>query len=383
MHIHDPRRLFPAFPVLLVAAAGALLLLACGGTAVERGSNGDGGGITGSDSATCDVLPCPSNASWDPTLCECVTSPGSGCGDVMCPRGQSVQYLHGSCVCQLVDNGSDASDGDLLDADVSDSTDGQPADVTSFDEGPAVDSPYDYDVQPSYDGMPYYADGYPVDQEVYCGYSSYCGPGYTWEASNGYCQCVACQMVCPNGETPDNSCTSCVACTTACPAGFYVGQNCNCIPDGVDAGPPPIIEAGPMTGEGGSTPGCTLEGYRTCPLGSWCELGVCPDNKTQYGCYCDTAGNTTCNLACPQPQACTIPGLGTCAAGQACIFGASACQGDSGSVLECSCYSNGGNASCYSLSCAQYESYYGPDSGFDSGPSDTDGGPSCYLQGYT
>jgi hypothetical protein len=64
--------------------------------------------------------------------------------------------------------------------------------------------------------------------------------------------------------------------------------------------------------------------------------------------------------------------------GQQCIYGADACQGDSGTILACSC-NNGSSAYCNSISCA-YASYYVTDAGPETG---ADAGPSCYLQGYT
>jgi hypothetical protein len=170
---------------------------------------------------------------------------------------------------------------------------------------------------------------------------------------------------------PTSGCGSCAACTSKCPAGFdQTGPNCGCVPHGVDAGPPPATEAGV---DGG--PGCTLEGYYSCALGSWCNLGTCPDGTTQYGCYCNNDGTTTCNLACPAPPVCQIPGLGACAAGSTCTYGT--CDGDAGELLYCSCENGGGSAYCNSVPCS--EAYYLADAGTGS----TDGGPGCYLEGYT
>jgi hypothetical protein len=225
---------------------------------------------------------------------------------------------------------------------------------TGYDAGmEAFDAPYTY----------YYEAGPP-----YCGV--YCGNGYS---ANEYCECVPCANVCPPGQMPAAGCGACTACSQLlnCPVGFDEGPNCGCVPHGVDAGPPPPPADAGL--DGGSA-GCVLEGYQTCAVGAWCQLGTCPDEKTQYGCYCNADGTATCNLACPAPPVCTIPGLGTCAAGSECAFGT--CSGDAGSLLYCDCQSTG-DVYCNTISCA--DSYYLPEAGASPG----DAGPSCYLQGYT
>ncbi len=114
--------------------------------------------------------------------------------------------------------------------------------------------------------------------------------------------------------------------TQSCEAGFY----------GPDAGNP---------SDSGVT--CLLGGYVTCNAGSFCSVGTCPDGTTQYGCFCNEDGTATCDLTCPTPPPCTIPGEGTCPYGSQCTFGT--CNGNSGTLLSCSCY--GGSASCYTYSC--------------------------------
>jgi hypothetical protein len=369
--------------------ASAVLVLGCGGNSGLHGGGTNPLDDAGLDGGACLPLPCPSSAPWDPAYCACVPEDGgpfivpqgNGCYNLVCPTGTFATDLNGSCVCQ-VSNGDDG---------IPDATNGD--DVLNDAPYYYLDSPYAYDAPViGYDALyyyydaPYYGDAQPAyDASVYCNpyYSQYyCGAGYTYMQAPdaGYCTCIACTLTCPNGQTPGQGCSACVACSTACPTGFYTGPNCSCIPNGVDAGPPPDASPGPEAGVDGGFDGCTLMGYTTCARGTWCSLGTCPDGKTEYGCYCDSTGTATCNLACPAPKACNIPGLGTCLPGQQCVYGADACQGDSGTLLSCSCYS-GGTAYCSSVSCA-YASYYLGDGGLESGTT-SDGGPSCYLEGYT
>jgi hypothetical protein len=200
------------------------------------------------------------------------------------------------------------------------------------------------------------------DAQCYGGY--YCGPGYALSAS---CTCEPCAATCPYGQMPGSGCNGCVACSQTCPAGFDDGPSCGCVPHGTDAGPTPPPDAGGVT--------CLLEGYRSCSAGSWCELGVCQDGTTQYGCYCNADGTATCNLTCPVPPPCTIPGQATtCPAGRECIYGS--CSDPSGELLVCQCntYGDGGNAYCYTTSCGEGGSYI-PDAGT--------GDVTCLLEGYT
>ena len=114
-----------------------------------------------------------------------------------------------------------------------------------------------------------------------------------------------------------------------------------------------------------------LQGYMPCSAGAWCSLGVCPDGTTQYGCYCDADGTANCNVTCPVPPPCTIPGQGACPYGAQCVYGNCA-EDASASALVCSCNS-GGSASCYTSSCGSVG-----DAGIDGG----DGGVTCLLEGY-
>jgi hypothetical protein len=228
---------------------------------------------------------------------------------------------------------------------------------------------------PVYDSQPY--------DTLYCPYwyypPNYCGPGYS--LSQTTCQCVSCPNTCPYGQTPSAGCGACTACTSVCPTGFQYGPNCTCVPDGVEAGPMPQPDAA----DAGVS--CLLEGYTNCAAGAWCQLGTCPDGKTQYGCYCNSDGTATCSMTCPVPPPCTIPGQASCPAGAQCVYG-SCTNNASGDVLVCSCssygyyygYDAGSNpnyASCYTASCAD-----GGPQLFDAG-TPTDGGVTCLLGGYT
>jgi hypothetical protein len=360
--------LLAALPGLLLV----LLLAACGGRSdslmIGDDGAGDDGGVVGTeDGGGCGfVSPCPSGAPWDPAVCACVLQDDAGqpymvdaastCPDIACPQGTFFEQVGNQCMC--VTYPVDASVDDVW---------------VGYDSG-VPDSYVGYDQYVGYDSPITYYDAYPQDAPYYydspfCGFPVYCGTGYT---SDQYCNCVRCSLTCPAGQEPAAGCGSCQACQTyACPAGFDQGPNCGCVPHGLDAGPPPP----PADGGGDGGAGCVLESYNQCALGSWCPLGTCPDNKTQYGCYCNNDGTATCNLNCPAPPVCNIPGLGTCATGQTCLFGQ--CQGDAGSILYCSCQ-YGGQAYCNTLSCAN--NYFG-----DAGPTDagtSDAGPSCFLEGY-
>jgi hypothetical protein len=355
----------------LCALLLAVLLVACGGRSDSLGQGNpgdqadDGSSFETDGGSSCLPMPCPSEAPWNPSLCACELLDDGGepvlvdaspqCGDIACPAYTFLEVLDNECLCVAYPE-EDASPPE--------------------DGGPDVDdAPYYYfpDSSPVDDAPYYYYDVYPVEAAPgdgpYCGYV-YCSPGYMTDA---YCNCVACNTVCPLGEMPQYGCGECAPCTTVCPAGFtQTGPNCGCVPQGVDAGPPPPPEAGVDAGAG-----CSLEGYTQCPPNSWCSLGTCGDGKTQYGCYCNADGTTTCNLACPQPPACEIPGLGTCPSGTSCLYGA--CQGDAGSLLYCQC--NNGSTYCDTLPCS--EAYYFQDAGPSDGGPSVDAGPGCYLEGYT
>jgi hypothetical protein len=112
-----------------------------------------------------------------------------------------------------------------------------------------------------------------------------------------------------------------------------------------DSGYPFAMDAG-NTNDGGAT--CLLEGYYSCNAGSFCGLGTCPDG-TQYGCTCHADGTADCNLNCPPPAPCDIPGQGSCPYGSQCTFG---CGSGQTSGLSCYCYGSG--ASCNTISCSMY-----------------------------
>jgi hypothetical protein len=337
--------------LLLLALASSALLLACGGKAGISFEPSDDAGVV-----ECIPSPCPSSLGWDPATCTCdlildagpvigpigmdATSPQ--CSALRCPRGGISEVLGGGCACVFPTASLDASIEDATEySDVSEEP--YPEDVTVSDDSPFYeDSPYESD-----SGCPNY----------------YCGDGY---ALNQYCQCAPCATTCPLGKTPGPGCSDCVACNDTCPAGFDNAPGCSCVPHGTDAGIVNVADAATAVT-------CLLQGSDRCAAGSWCELGICPDDTTQYGCYCNTDGTATCNLTCPKPPACTIPGEGTCPYGSQCVYGS--CADDSASsVFVCSCY-NGGSAYCNTASCADGGPYLA-----DAGSSD--GGTTCLLEGY-
>ena len=260
------------------------------------------------------------------------------------------EVSYGRCVCAQRDSGP------LTDVSIDEGVDGY-ADAY-------VDAPY----YP--DDVFYYADVVPdsyyyYPDSPYCYYPPYCGNGYMVDSN---CQCVLCAQTCPLGQTQGYACSGCVACN-ACPQGLVAGPNCSCVPPGTEAGPPPPVDSG----DGGG-PACVLEGYYTCAAGSWCQLGTCPDNVTQYGCYCDATGKATCDLSCPKPPACSIPGQAACPYGSQCVYGS--CADPAATLLVCSCYS-GGSAYCSTTTCGEGGVPYQ-----DAGPP-ADAGVTCLLEGYT
>jgi hypothetical protein len=341
---------------LLLAAALPLLalLVACGGRSGDSLNDA-------SDTEGCFPSGCASNEVWNPASCACESADGGQpqveadattlCPPIVCPSGSVQGMKGGECACVAVDAG------------VLDATHPPPADASP--DSPYLDAPY-YDVTYPHD-VAYPTDIPPTDAYYYPGDGGCapdaCGPGY--DATS--CRCVACTNVCPSGQTPAAGCGGCTACPYKCPAGFDYGSGCNCGPPGTDAGPD-RVDAGDA---GGVT--CLLEGYNACTAGSWCELGVCPDGKTQYGCYCNADGTANCQLTCPTPPSCTIPGQGICPYGAQCVF--DACTGDAAATaLVCSCNS-GGNAYCYTSPCNDG----GIVGNVDAGDA---GGVTCLLEGY-
>jgi hypothetical protein len=328
---------------LVSAFASMTLLLAIagcgGGVSLHAPELGDDGGI---GVGQCTPLVCPPEAAWDPVGCACEpiasgTSPGNPGCSARCPAGTVLELLNGACGCVAVEPPPEE-----LDASV---------DVTEID-APVVTY---YDVYPVPDAFPYTPDSSP------CSFlpTNYCGPGYALDG----CSCVQCSSSsCPSGQTPGAGCNGCIACSSKCPQGFVFGAGCSCVPTGTVQ---PAIDGGGPT--------CTLGGYNTCGAGQWCSLGTCPDGQTQYGCYCDSQGHSTCQLECPTPPPCTIPGQGTCPYGSECLFGT--CGSGSDSLLACSCYQNG-QAYCSTVSCEAGVTLP------DGGVTDGGGGVTCLLEGY-
>jgi hypothetical protein len=242
------------------------------------------------------------------------------------------------------------------------------------------DAPFDVSVYPDtsiYDVYyPPYDVYYPPDvgDDVNCP-PYYCGNGYT---TDQFCQCVPCNSTCPYGQQAGPGCNGCVACPYQCPANFDYGPNCGCVPHGTEAGAPPPTDGG----DGGGVT-CQIEGYYSCTAGSWCELGICPGGTTQYGCYCNMDGTATCDLSCPVPPPCAIPGQGTCPYGAQCVYGSCA-NNPNGDLLVCSCNSggpSGGSAYCYTASCADGGPFIGDGGIFEDGGGN-DAGVTCLLEGY-
>jgi hypothetical protein len=351
-------------------AFSLLLLAACGGQAAGLLDDGGGSLEVPPDAGGCLASPCPSNAVWNPATCQCEPGVPQGkpgpdaattCPPIVCPTG-TVQGVQGTkCACISVDSGIIVDSAVPIDApvDVSppDATQDVARDVTTDQYRPDVSPPYDafIDVPPFF-----------VDSPVSCDPTS-CGQGYiAMPGGGGFCYCTACTNACPSGQTPAAGCGGCTACSAKCPTGFVYGSGCNCGPPGTNAGPN-TADGGP---DGGGVT-CMLQGYTACTAGSWCQLGVCPDGTTQYGCYCNPDGTANCSLTCPIPPPCTIPGEGTCAYGSQCVFGDCAADA-SAAALVCSCNS-GGSASCYTSSCSSIVQDGGADAG--------DGGVTCLLEG--
>jgi hypothetical protein len=370
------RRPFRSLAVFGLVFASAAALMACGGTALAPSFDGE---APSGDGGACEiVLPCPSNAPWNPDTCACEAVRDSGapfvvdamaeCPEITCPSGSALSLLDGACVCLIVPRDA-GPDGTTAEYDAP-YVPPPPYDATYYPPPPYPDASIYYPDT----GTAYYPDGGP-----FCGYYP---PGYPYACPSGYtlgpnCTCDLCSATCPIGEQPGPGCNGCTTCTTTCPAGFDYGPSCGCVPQGVDAGPP----APPDAGDAGVS--CLIEGYNTCAPDTWCALGTCPNGTTQYGCYCDHDGKATCSLSCPVPAPCEIPGQASCPVGQSCIYGS--CASDpNGDLLVCTCNtysyygSDAGSASCYTASCADGGPQYLPDAG-----QPNDGGVSCLLEGYT
>jgi hypothetical protein len=156
---------------------------------------------------------------------------------------------------------------------------------------------------------------------------------------------------CLYGSCTNNPSGALLVCSCNAYGGYYGdagsgGNSASCYTASCADGGPQYLDAGNPV-DGGVT--CLLEGYTSCPAGSWCALGTCPGGQ-QYGCQCNQDGTATCDLVCPQPAPCQIPGEGTCPYGQQCVFG---CNGTtSGTGLSCSCNYYGGSAYCSTVSCS-------------------------------
>jgi hypothetical protein len=376
---HSRRRI-----ALVLVQSWLLFALACGGQ--SQTVLDDAG-----DAGVCPVSTCAANQSWNPAGCRCELRDDGGssvadamdaCAPIPCPLGSVPGRVGGVCGCVSVDAGVDAlppidapKDAPQADAAPDSPTDSPvaPTDATLYDSGPydattldaALDAaPYDATVDALPVDGPYFFDSSPyVDSSRFCPPYYFCGPGYQW---NAYCQCVPCANACPSGQTPSAGCAACTACSNQCPPGFHYGSGCNCGPPGTDAGPNnPPIDGGPAA--------CMLQGNTWCSAGSWCPLGTCPDNTTEYGCYCNPDGTATCSLVCPSPPPCSIPGQGTCPFGAQCVFGNCAAN-PSSTALVCSC-NYGGSASCNTAPCNSFtEGGIVPVDGGDAGVT-------CLLEG--
>ena len=276
-----------------------------------------------------------------PTEAEIDTT--TGCAGITCPPGGVLTLQANGCFCVSQGDASESSDASAISED-----------ATAASEAGVGPSDASYDsLYVSDSGCPsYYA----------------CSAGYSLNAN---CDCEPCANSCPTGQVPGPGCNGCIACSTACPAGFDDGPSCGCVPHGTNPVPTPPADAG-----NGVT--CLLEGDQSCGAGSWCEMGLCPDGTTQYGCYCNADGTATCSLTCPAGPSCPIPGHADCAPGHQCVYGSCA-SASSDALLICSCnqYGDGGTAYCYTASCADGGPPL-PDAG-----AGNSGGVTCLLAGYS
>ncbi|MGO9838926.1 MAG: hypothetical protein ACLP1X_32495 [Polyangiaceae bacterium] len=336
--------------LLVLALVSSALLAACGGKSA-------------------DTLNEPGDAEASPDANQPVVADAtSDCAALPCPTGSNPGLEDGECACLPVDSGIevDATDDAPVNYSYPDVSQ-----VPNYPDASYADAfaPYT-EASVMFDAQVFQDAPAVPDSGFFC--SPYlCGNGYV---PDQYCDCIPCDATCPLGQTPGPGCNGCVACNYTCPAGFDYGAGCGCVPHGVDAGilpGNPVDGGNPGGGDGGGIV-CLIEGYTQCSASSWCELGVCPDNTTQYGCYCSADGTATCDVNCPQPPPCTIPGEGTCPYGSQCVFGS--CSDPSNSVFVCSCNS-GGTAYCNTSSCADGGPFI-----FDSG-APGDGGVTCLLEG--
>jgi hypothetical protein len=196
----------------------------------------------------------------------------------------------------------------------------------------------------------------------FCALNTWCQLGVCQDSGVQYgCYCNAdgtadCKLTCPPpppcyipgfGSCPVN--TSCdvgqcpdgggpISCYCYGGGGYSCNSSCTGAEGGtLDAAPPPDASTGP---------GCWLEGYQFCPSGTFCAIGTCEDNVTQYGCFCNADGTADCKVDCPAPQPCHIPNYGDCPVNTTCVVGK--CP-DGGSDITCSCELGGSyycNGSC-------------------------------------
>ncbi len=165
-------------------------------------------------------------------------------------------------------------------------------------------------------------------------------PAPCYIPSFGDCPAGASCAVGPCPNPADGS----VVCFCSQDGTFSCDSSCNGASDG---GP----ETGPTPTDAG--PGCYLSvgygypygpygGTEFCASGTFCELGVCPDGVTQYGCFCNADGTASCSLSCPPPPPCYVPGYGDCAVNTTCTVGM--CP-NNGGPINCTCY-QGGSYTC-------------------------------------
>jgi hypothetical protein len=362
---------------LAILASSASLLLACGGQSANVPEGADSG-VT----ETCLETPCSSNMVWNQARCQCDPLDASApvvdvvtttCPQIRCPAGSVQGVVGNTCACVPIDAGNPADSTLPIDARADVSSTHPPHDATNDVSDAVADVIEEPDVYIEPPDV-YFYDAPPPNCDP-----TQCGPGFVAVPTNSgsfgyYCQCVACANDCPSGQTPAAGCGGCTACSYKCPAGFEYGSGCNCGPPGTDAGPN-TADSGPYPPDAAKAT-CLLQGYTTCSAGSWCQLGTCPDGTTQYGCYCNPDGTANCDLVCPIPPPCTIPGQAPCPYGSQCVYGDCAADASS-NALVCSCNS-GASASCYTSSCGNLI-----DDGGSEGGVAGDGGVTCLLEGYT
>lgn len=286
---------------------------------------------------SCSVGP-PPPPPYDSGVCEC-TPFGCFCGGfdascAPCPSGTTLDTS--SCQCIPLDASVDAA----------------PKGDASTGPGCWLEG-YDYCASDTWCTLGYCPDG--TQTGCFCNAtgtatcSVQCpAPPPCYIPTYGNCPAAATCIVAPCANPQDGS----ISCTCSQDGSYSCDGSCSGPVDGgiVDASTGTSTDAGPgcwfSVGYGGvpvGPPGILpFGGTQYCASNTYCQLGVCEDRVTPYGCFCNADGTSTCTLACPPPPPCYIPGYGNCAVNTSCDIGA--CPAGGGSI-SCFC-SQGGYYDC-------------------------------------